>query len=79
MGRADHDDAVGDDRGRVQPHLGQRAQVLIHVLLEIDQSVLAESGQPAPGLGVQSDELVARCDIEDDPVAAVIPVGQSSS
>ena len=79
VGGADDDDPVGDDRRRVQPDLaGDGVELLVEALLQVDQAVPAETGHPAAGAGVQRDEAVAGGDVEDHPVAPVVPVRQAA-
>src|SRR5207249_93086 len=44
----------------------------IRALLQIDDAVLAERADHAPGLGVERDETVARRDVQDAIVAAAV-------
>ena len=79
VGGADDDDAVGDDRGGVQADLaGHGVELLVEALLQVDQAVLAEVRGPPAGPGVQRDEPVAGSDVEDHPVAPVVPVRQAA-
>ena len=75
----DDDRVAGHQRRGVQPDLaGQRIDLLIHVLHQVDDPVLTEAGQPLARAGVQPDQPVARRDVEDLPVAAVVAVGQAA-
>ena len=75
--RSDDDGVVDRDRGRVQADLaGDQVDVLVEVLLQVDDAVVAEVGQPLAGERVQADQVVAGGDVEDLSVAAVIQPGQ---
>src|ERR1700688_3757659 len=78
--RADDHDVLGDDGRGMQPYFaGDRIDLLIIVLLQIDDAVVAESGCERAVLGVESDEPVAGGDIEDSLFLAVGPVGESAA
>ena len=79
VGGADYDDPVGGDGRRVQPDLaGDGVDVLVEALLQVDHAAGAEARRPAAGAGVQRDQAVAGGDVEDHPVAAVVPVRQAA-
>ena len=56
-----------------------RSMVLVEVLLQVDDAVGAEVGQPPAGGRVQADQVVAGGDVEDPSVRAVVEVGQPAS
>ncbi len=68
---ADDDDVLGDDRRAVpRDFAGDRIELLIGVLLEIDDAVDAEILERLAGLGVEADELIADRDVEDPLVSS---------
>ena len=78
--RADDDRVAGHERGGVQPDLaGQRIDLLIHVLHQVDDAVLAKARETLARPGVQADQPVARRDVEDLAVAAVVAIGQPAA
>ena len=53
---ADHDHAVRDDRGGMQPDLaGHRIDVLVKPLLQVDEAVVTEARYPVTSERVQGD------------------------
>ncbi len=77
---ADDDDVLRDDRRRMQPDLARdQIDLLIVVLLQIDDAVLAEAGHGRAGLGVKRDQPVAGRDIEDSLFSAVGPIRESTA
>ena len=76
--RAHHHRVARHQRRRVQADLPrQRVDVLIHVLHQVHDAVVAEIGQPRARLRVQPDQPVARRHVEDLPVAPVVAVRQA--
>src|SRR5580704_980945 len=78
--RADDHDVLGNDGRRMQPYFaGDGIDLLIVILLQIDDTVVAEGGCERAVLGVESDEPVAGRDVEDSFFLAVGPVGESTA
>ena len=73
MRRADDDRVAGDDRRRVQPDFRGGFEILVDVLLQVDDTGIAEALDPGTGPGVEGDQLVAGRDIQDDAVSPVVP------
>ena len=78
----------GADDHRVPDHYGRCVEAYlardeIHLLivfqLQIDNAVVPEPGYRHAGLGVHSDHLIARCDINDPLLPAVGPVRQTAA
>ena len=71
---------LADQRRRVQSDFaGDEIDLLVVVLLQIDDAVLAEAGHRDAGLRVERDEPVAGRDVENPLLAAVGPVGQAAA
>ena len=80
MGRADDDDVAGNHRRGVQSDLAiQRIDLLIVVLLEIDEAIVAECRDTHACLRVQRDQLVSRSDVENSLLFAVRPVREAAA
>ena len=80
MRGADDDDVLRDDRRRVQADLAvQRIDVLIDVLLQIDDAVVAEALDAIAGARVERDHLIARRHIDDSCVVAVLPIREPAA
>ena len=77
---ADEDDVSGDDGRAVPGDIGgDRIELLVVVLLQIDDPLLAESRQRRTGLRVEADELVADGHVENPIVAAAVgPVADAA-
>jgi len=74
----DDDHVAGDDRRGVIPDVaGHQIHLLIIVLLQIDDTVVAEARDPDAGLRVEGHEPVAGRDVQDSCVPAIGPVRQS--
>src|SRR5439155_1362755 len=78
----------GADDHRVPDHYGRGVEAYlardeIHLLivfqLQIDNAVVPEPGYRRAGLGVHSDHLIARCDINDPLLPAVGPVRETAA
>ena len=77
---ADQECVTGDDGRGVQADLAcDQIDVLIHVLLEVDDPVGAEAGDPLPGCGVERDELIPRGDVEDLPRTPIVSVCKTAA
>ena len=80
MRGADDDDVAGDRRRGMQPDLARhRIDLLIVVLLQVDDAVVAEPRDAHAGLRVQRDELIAGRDVEDALLFAVGPVREAAA
>ena len=78
--RAHNDRVSGHDRRGVQTDLaGNEIHCLVHLLLEIDDAVFSKPGYRPADLGVESDHVVARCDVDDPLLTAVGPVRQATA
>ena len=75
MRGADDHGIAGDDRRRMQPDIaGLQVHLLIVFQLQIDDAVLAETGDGMAGLRVERDHLISGRDVDDPFLAAVGPV-----
>ena len=80
MRGADDDHVPRHERRRMQPDLaGDRIDLLVVVLLQIDDAVLAEGRDRHAGLRVEREEAVAGRDVENPLLAAVGPVRQATA
>jgi hypothetical protein len=79
MRGADDDDVLRDNRRRVQADFAvQRVQVLIDVLLEIDDTVVAERLDAIACARIERDHLIARRHVDDAFVVAILPVREAA-
>ena len=77
---ADHDGIASHDRRCMQSDFaGDRVDFLIVIELQVDGSVLAEARHRIAGLGIQSDEAVARRNVKDALFSAIAPIRQSTA
>ena len=77
---ADQECVAGNDGCGVQADLaGDQIDVLIHILLEVDDPVGAEAGDPLSSFGVERDELIPRGDVEDLPRTPIVSIGETAS
>ena len=75
VGGPDDDGVAGHQRRGVQADgAAQRVDLLVHVPHQVDDAVLAEARDALPRRRVQRDHSVAGGDVDDLPVAAVVPV-----
>ncbi|CUS46044.1 hypothetical protein MGWOODY_Smn2499 [hydrothermal vent metagenome] len=76
VGRADHDHVLHHQGRRVQADIsGDRVDLLVEILLQVDDAVHAERGVGIAGRCVETDELIADRHEQDPLLRAVGPVG----
>ena len=80
MRRTDDDRVAGDHGCGVQADLtGDRIDLLVHVLHQIDDAVGAEIGNTPAGGGVEHDEAVSGCHVDDLPRPTVVAIRQPAT
>ena len=80
MRGADDDGVAGHEWRGVQPCFsGHEVDVLVEVLFEIDDAVLAETSQAIPGARVEPYQPVPRRDVENLSASAVVAVRQAAT
>ena len=82
MRGADHDDVADDQRCRVEANLaGIEVELLIVFELQIDGAIAPEGGNRNAGPGIERQQSIAGCDVNDAAVRSIRagPVGEPAS